>query len=276
MFIQIVWGLLISGLIGWVAWRRGSLDLSGVIGAVIIGTLILGLGGWTWGAALIAFFVSSSLLSHYKARIKESVAEKFAKGHQRDWAQTMANGSAGALMALAFALWPHPALLAAFAGAMAAVNADTWATELGVLARRPPRLITRPTQIVEPGTSGGISLPGTLASLGGALLIGLVVLIGRGLEGWISGAGRWSDGVQFLLPTIVGGLGGSLFDSLLGATVQAIYYSPNRCKETEKRIDPDGSPNIHQRGWVWMNNDLVNWLSSLAGAALAVGVWLLI
>jgi uncharacterized membrane protein len=63
--------------------------------------------------------------------------------------------------------------------------------------------------------------------------------------------------------------GGSLFDSVLGATVQAMYFSPVRHKETEKRIDPDGTPNQHIRGWGWMDNDMVNFISSAVGAGIA-------
>ena len=59
---------------------------------------------------------------------------------------------------------------------MAAVNADTWATELGVLSRTPPRLITS-GKVVERGTSGGVSLAGTLAALGGAAVIGLAAAL---------------------------------------------------------------------------------------------------
>ncbi len=79
---------------------------------------------------------------------------------------------------------------------------------------------------------------------------------------------------SWLLPVAgAGGLAGSLFDSLLGATVQAIYYSSSRQKETEKKIDPDGTPNTLVRGWRWLDNDLVNFLSSLVGAAVAALVW---
>ena len=64
-----------------------------------------------------------------------------------------------------------------------------------------------------------------------------------------------------------------LFDSLLGATVQAIYYSPYRQKETEKVIDPNRQPNEFKRGWRWLNNDWVNFISSVVGAAVAAGLW---
>ncbi|MBN1140033.1 MAG: DUF92 domain-containing protein [Anaerolineae bacterium] len=279
---QSLWGILISGLIGLAAYRRGSLARSGVVGAMIVGTAIFGFGGWVWGALLIVFFVLSSALSHYKAAAKADLAEKFDKGHRRDLGQALANGGAGALIAVAFLFYPQPVLLAAFVGAMAAVNADTWATELGVLSKRPPRLITT-WRIVEAGSSGGVSLPGTLAALAGALAIGLVAAIMIVLDGLLGGSVNallGADGLlggTFLFPAAaLGGLAGSLFDSVLGATVQAIYYSPARHKETEKKVDPGGAPNLYRRGWPWLTNDWVNFLSSLVGAAIGALAWITI
>jgi uncharacterized protein (TIGR00297 family) len=265
-------GIVLSGLIALVAYRRGSLSRSGVAGALLVGTAIFGFGGWVWGTLLVIFFVLSSLLSHYKETAKAGLAEKFDKGQRRDLGQTLANGGAGALLALAYRLHPDPAWLAAFVGAMATVNADTWATELGVLSRHPPRLITT-WQTVERGTSGGVSGLGTLATLAGALTIGLAALGGLALDGLFGGPGLALAGWALLPAALLGGLAGSLFDSLLGATVQTIYYSARRHKETEKRIDPDGSPNTRRRGWRWLNNDGVNFVSSLAGALVGVAVW---
>jgi uncharacterized protein (TIGR00297 family) len=267
-------GLLISGLIGVLAYRRGSLAVSGVVGAMIDGTLIFGLGGWAWGLTLITFFVSSSLLSHYKQGLKADLAEKFAKGHRRDLGQTLANGGAGALMALAYALGGDPAWLAAFVGALATVNADTWATELGVLNPSPPRLITT-GQVVEVGTSGGVSWLGTAASAAGALVIGLAMWTFLWL-GDLLGGGRPTLTLWWAVPAaLVGGMTGALVDSLLGASVQAIYYCPTCGKETEKQLHGCGTVTGHQRGWRWLNNDVVNFISSLAGALAAVGVFLI-
>lgn len=87
-------GLLLSAAIGLLAFRHNSLTSSGVAGAMLVGTLIFGFGGWTWGLTLIAFFVSSSLLSHYRQADKLAVAEKFAKGERHDLGQVLANGGA--------------------------------------------------------------------------------------------------------------------------------------------------------------------------------------
>ncbi len=264
--IKLWGGFFLSVGIGVLGYRRGALNRSGVLGAILTGTLIFGWGGWDWGLLLIAFFVSSSFLSFYRAGDKVGLAEKFSKGHRRDWGQALANGGLAALLAICSVLWPDSLWFIAAAGALAAVNADTWATELGVLSRRAPRLITtgRP---VEVGTSGGITGQGTLATVGGAFFIG-----GMGtLATWVGGADAASGG-RILLAATVGGVVGSLFDSLMGATVQAIYWCDTCQKETERRIHRCGSETRQVRGLSWMNNDVVNFLASLAGAASAAGI----
>jgi uncharacterized protein (TIGR00297 family) len=263
--VQIFVGFLTSLLIACLGYKGRSLTPSGVVGAIVVGTLTFGLGGWTWGLLLIAFFVSSSLLSRYREAEKRGLAEKFAKVGGRDLGQALANGGWGALLATAYALRPHAFLFTAFVGAMAAVNADTWATELGVLSSSPPRRITTGRE-VPVGTSGGVSPLGISASLSGALLIGLLALVFESLApgGALSPSARWLP-----LAASLGGLAGSLFDSLLGATVQGIYYCEACGKETESRVHRCGATAQQVRGWRWLDNDGVNFLSSVVGSIVA-------
>jgi uncharacterized protein (TIGR00297 family) len=262
--IQILLGFVLSAAIGVFACWRGSLTRSGVAGAVLTGTAMFGFGGLTPGLLLIAFFVTASALSHYRRRQKEAVAEKFSKGERRDLGQTLANGGLAALLSLALYAVPGAApWLAAIVGALAAVNADTWATELGVLSRVPPRLITT-LRAVEPGTSGGVSLLGTGAALAGGVLIGALAAL---LPHWGYAAGG------LLLAGSLGGLAGSLFDSLLGATVQSIYYCDTCRKETERVVHTCGTRTRRLRGWAWLDNDWVNFIASAAGAAAGTLVY---
>jgi uncharacterized protein (TIGR00297 family) len=272
--VELASGLAISLAIGLLGYWRGALKSGGVVGAVITGTLIFGLGGWEWGVLLIAFFISSSALSFYRAGDKEGLTEKFAKGYQRDMCQALANGGVAALLAGLSALFPsveggwEGGWFAACAGALAAVNADTWATELGVLSSRPPRLITTGKR-VEVGTSGGVTWLGTAASLGGAVFIGLL----GGLGLLVLGQG-WAAAGVLLLAATAGGVAGSLFDSLLGATVQAIYWCDACGKETERRVHLCGAETRLLRGWRWLGNDLVNFAASAVGALVAAGIGL--
>jgi uncharacterized protein (TIGR00297 family) len=271
---KILIGIILSGIIAALAYRRGSLDASGALGAMLVGTLIFGFGGWVWGLTLITFFVSSSALSHYRETAKQELSEKFAKGHRRDLAQTLANGGAGALLAIAYAVWGEPVIFAAFLGATATVNADTWATELGVLNPTPPRLITN-GRVVQVGTSGGISRLGMAAATAGALVIGLAATVFGLIAQLTQDAEEPSRYVYvWVVPiALAGGLAGSTLDSLLGASVQAIYSCPKCARVTEKTIHGCGTPTVHQRGWRWLNNDMVNFLSSWAGALVAAGLF---
>ncbi|GIV97802.1 MAG: hypothetical protein KatS3mg057_2459 [Herpetosiphonaceae bacterium] len=267
---RILLGLGLSLLIGAIAYRRGSLTAGGWLGAVIIGTATFGLGGWAWGFQVIVFFTLSSALSHYREGLKERLAgEKFAKGNRRDLWQALANGGASAGLAVLYALEPSALLFAAGMGALATAAADTWATELGVLSRSAPRLVTTGRR-VEPGTSGAISSLGTLAAAGGGLALGLAALAFTSAGFGASVEPRW-----WMIPAgLLAGLAGALFDSLLGATVQSIRYCPHCARETERMVHTCGTSTIALRGWRWLDNDAVNFLSTLVGAtvALCVGV----
>jgi uncharacterized protein (TIGR00297 family) len=263
-------GFFLAAVIAILAWRAGSLNRSGAWAAALSGGLIFGLGGFPWAVLLLTFFISSSGLSRAFSRRKADLSEKFSKGGRRDWAQVLANGGLGALLVLIHAWQPQAAWTwIAFVGAMAAVNADTWATELGVLSPTPPRLMTT-GQRVPVGTSGGVTALGTTAALGGGIFIGLMALALGQVEAIWGSSPLNGHHLFWLVPIgILGGLAGSTFDSLLGATVQGIYYCPQCQKETEARIHRCGQPTRHLRGWRWLNNDLVNFGSSIVGSLIA-------
>lgn len=262
--MQLTVGFTLSLLVGYAAFRFNTLTPSGTVAAIFIGGLIFGLGGLPWASLLLIFFISSSLLSIAFRGRKQAVSEKFAKGARRDSGQVLANG--GLALILVLIHWFFPQLVEpwiAFAGCMAAVNADTWATELGVLNPTPPRLITN-GKVVSRGTSGGVTWIGYLAALTGA---GLIALAGA----------YFTQAAAYNVPwVILGGLVGATVDSILGATVQGIYYCPECGKETESFPKHHcGTRTTRIRGWYRLNNDLINLFCSLIGAAVALGGWFL-
>jgi len=263
---RLLLGVALSGAIGLLAYRRGSLSRSGVAGALVVGSCIFGSGGWVWGVLLILFFASSSLLSRYRAADKSALAQQFAKGGRRDAWQALANGGVSAAVAIAYGLHEVPLLWGAFVGSMGAVTADTWATELGVLAKRRPRLVTT-WEPVAAGTSGGVSLLGTVATVAGSASIGVSAALLLALRGALVGDSPAGLGaLSLILPAVLGGTVGAFADSVMGATIQAVYSSEERQKETEKRFELDGTPNRYLRGWSWVTNDVVNLSSALVGA----------
>lgn len=268
---RLLLGLVLGAAIAAGAWRAQALTAQGALGAAVLGTLVFGLGGLGWAVVLMGFFVSSSALSRFFRKRKARLEEKFSKGAQRDLGQVLANGGVAGVFVVLHALFPDAAWpWIGFCGAFAAANADTWATELGVLSRSTPKLITT-GQSVERGTSGGVTALGLLASFSGAGLIALL-----GILFWQGSIGvPPPDAAAWALWITLAGLAGSLFDSALGATVQAIYFCPACVKETERHpLHTCGTPTVLARGWWWMDNDWVNALCTLLGALLsAAAVW---
>ena len=103
---------------------------------------------------------------------------------------------------------------------------------------------------------------GTLASVVGAAVIALPAVL-------LSPTGPLP--LPYFLLLTAAGLAGSLFDSFLGATVQAMYYCPTDNKETEKHpLHTCGTQTIHTRGWTWLDNDWVNFACGAFGVMLAL------
>jgi uncharacterized protein (TIGR00297 family) len=264
---QLLAGLALAVGISAAATAARSLSRSGAVAATVLGTVSFGLGGLPWAVLLVGFFVSSSVLSRLFQQRKSEVNEKFSKGGRRDAGQVLANGGAAGILVIAQALFPAAWVLwLAGAGSLAAVNADTWATELGVLSRKEPRLLTT-GQKVEKGTSGAVSGYGILAAVAGAAAISLLALVVW--PSYARDATRSGFGLALLRLAVItlAGVAGSLVDSLLGATVQAIYYCPACGQETERHpLHSCGTPTHRVRGWSWLNNDGVNWMCALTGA----------
>ena len=266
-WLQLGSGLFLAIGIALLAYGLHSLSRSGATAAALLGTVIFGLGGLPWAALLLTFFGSSSLLSHLFKRQKAGVEEKFSKGHTRDVQQVLANGGIAGVMVILQAFFPQSAWpWLAGAATLAAANADTWATELGVLSKIEPRLIHNGKK-VEKGTSGGVSLTGILAALAGAFTVSAIAVI---FWPTYAGGGSLAGLGARLIVISLAGLAGSLVDSLLGATLQAIYTCPTCHKETERHpLHSCGTLTTLAHGWPWLDNDWVN--TACTGSAAFIG-----
>ena len=244
---SILVGALFGATAAYLAFKARALNRSGAFTAAILGMLVFGFGGVSATLVLLTFFISSSGMSFLFKRNKVGMDDKHAKGSRRDVWQVLANGGVSGVMIVLTAIFPQDDWLWwAYCASLAAANADTWATELGILSPIKPRIITTWKQ-VEMGTSGGITPVGTLAALLGSFLVTLV--------GYLAGGG---SGLMLVAITLLG-FAGSLVDSVLGATVQAVYYCPTCRKETERHpLHICGTETTIIRGIPWLNNDWVN------------------
>ncbi|KAL1679369.1 integral membrane protein DUF92-domain-containing protein [Schizophyllum commune] len=245
--------LLASGL-AYHGHRKKSLSPSGSVTAFVVGYLMLSSTIWAFGVSLIAFYLIGSRATKFGKATKRRLESAYHEyGYRTGW-QVISN-SFSALVACV--LWnaiyapdslpgwvfgsllsfpptlSRPLLLLAL-GHFACCLGDTLASELGILAKGKPRLLvgllSRLSFLtpVPPGTNGALSFPGTAASLAGGAIMGLVMGVVLILENGV--CRRDAFGVIFELITIGGlcGFGGSLLDSILGATLQETRYDADR------------------------------------------------
>lgn len=257
-------GTLLNGIAAVLALRRGSVDAGGAVAGTAVGAIIFGFGGPLWWIVLMVFFVTATAAGRVGHREKTWLSRIHQKGERRDLFQVLANGGLGALTAVLYHATGNPSWAAAFAVSFAASNADTWASEIGVLSRVPPVSLVGFRRLPR-GISGGVTLLGTTAALVGSLLIGAVF----GLEN-LSLRVLPEGFLRVLLFVGAGGFAGSLVDSLLGATVQACYASPDPASPaTERRRGATGVENELVHGLSFVNNDVVNILSGVVATGLA-------
>jgi len=252
-------GAAIAGVVVFIARRQRTLSPSGAAAGFVTGVICTA-AGWSWAILLVTLFVSANALSRYHRATKAALLDDMvAKGGERDAWQVAANGGVFTIAAVASLVHPSPIWLPVAAGAIAASTADTWATEIGTLAEHPPKLVTT-GEPVPPGTSGGVTWIGSFAGLAGGAFIGILAL----LLGWGADAG-WA--------AVAGGVAGSLVDSLAGATVQRRQWCQQCEKPTERLVHRCGTTTRPQRGIRWVDNDVVNGISSLTGAVVGL-LWL--
>lgn len=205
------------------AIRRDWLTRTGALAGLAVGAVLV-VGTHAAGPILLVGFLASS-----------SALTRGGSARPRTGWQVLANSAVPAAAALLAATGSLPRAGTAVAGAIAAVTADTWATEIGTALRAPARLVSN-WRRVPPGRSGAISVPGTAAGFTGAAAIALAAA-------WLP-ATAWGPALPpGFTPVLAGGLGGMFADSFLGATLEG------------------RTPGI--------NNETVNLLGSLAGAAIA-------
>jgi len=224
------------------------LTRGGAAGALAVGAAVTAGLGWRGLILLLAFFVSGSVLTQLAG----------GEGGQRNLRQVIANGG----VAAAAALWGQWTVAA---GALAAATADTWATEIGAFSPTPPRLLTTGRRVAK-GTSGGISLLGTLGGFAGA---GAIAGVARLFEprGPLAALGTGSA-PRSAAWIVAAGIIGMLIDSLLGATLQGVYECPQCAARSERRDTVCHEPVRLIRGWRWLDNDVVNLAATLTGAAV--------
>ncbi|MBA0730609.1 hypothetical protein Golax_025373 [Gossypium laxum] len=262
--------VVISSLVAIRSYRRKSLDLSGALAGFLVMTIHF-VAGYRFGATLLAFFFTSSMLTKVGEDKKRRVDADFKEGGQRNWIQVLYNSGIAAVLSVLIGNltgWEDKcldsndsvlitSLIGGIIGHYSCCNGDTWSSEIGVLSDDQPRLITT-FKSVRRGTNGGVTKTGLLAALAAGSVIGLTFV----LVGFLTTRCSNEMAMKQLLViplSAVAGLLGSIIDSLLGATLQFSGF----CSVRNKVVGKPGPTVKRISGLDFLDNNAVNLVSIL-------------
>lgn len=303
----------IAAYLGYSGYRKGSLSLSGAVTASLVGYATMANPFVGYGLTLITFYLVGSKATKFKASVKakletHSPSDSPSPKKQRDTSlgnrsatQVLCNSATavvaciavrvlsrgevdplgtGSLRALEVggARWnvTNLGLTLVVAGHYAACMGDTLASELGILSKAQPRLVTNPFRKVPPGTNGGVSPLGLTVSALGGTLIGVITSISLLIHYHFSPpsfstAPTLQTHIKLISLLTASGLFGSLLDSILGATLQQTLYNKSSKKiligqitdvlDAKKQDDPNAAWE-KVTGWNVLDNNAVNFVAS--------------
>ncbi|KAI9302850.1 integral membrane protein DUF92-domain-containing protein [Cunninghamella echinulata] len=268
---SLLFAFILSTLLVIHSRRKKSLTVNGSAGAFLLGMVTFSSSYWLFTVALLTFFITSSKLTKVKAERKRQLEEDYDLLSERNLIQVLCNGLIGGIAVSLFHAYGESTqcydltrwgkvLLWIYIGHYSCCAGDTWASELGILNKSDPFLITTGKR-VQPGVNGAVSPLGLAASLGGGITIGIVSALSLLVDQRCSGF-AW----DLVVLGSLAGLGGSLVDSLLGATVQETLYSKDKHMVVSSK--DNNKDTVVVSGWNILDNHQVNLLSSFITSGL--------
>ncbi len=256
--------ILVTPIIIVLSLHKKALTIGGIITAVILDAVVsVSLGNFGF-IILISFFIVAVAVDKIKKHLKiqKNTSEEIEKkGDCRDSIQVLANGFSAGMCALLFLVTSNRIFIIGFVASLAEALADTVASGIGTLSSKVFDIFRM--RRCEAGESGGMSIPGTTASLIGSFAIAFIALAFNKvciIEALIIGSSAFLGGI---------------FDSLLGSLVQVKYKCSVCGKIVEKEIHCEKQTQNY-RGIVFVNNDTVNFASTIFSSALAMLLFILL
>ncbi|CAN8065947.1 unnamed protein product [Agarophyton chilense] len=259
--------------------RRKSLSPSGAAAVLFVGFFSFA-ASVRFGLTLLAFYLSATRATKYKSEYKRKVEDGYSSPNgNRNAFQVLASTLPAVMVADLYAFWfrvdtivsmqqpESSVLLLSFLLFFAACGGDTFASEIGIAMPGPgklPVLILAPWRHVPRGTNGGITWEGTLASAFGGFIVGITF--------FLTGPSWELSQATLIVVGILGGVVGSIFDSMIGCAVEASWLDKVEgkvCKEKPVVSAKDQDRFERICGADILSGEAVNCVAAVATAACA-------
>jgi uncharacterized protein (TIGR00297 family) len=226
------WALIVNASIAGLAWRLGTVSPSGAWAGLVLGASLWAFGGWQAFVLLLAFFVLGTAATRVGWARKRALGIAQDRGGRRGARHALANVSTAVVCSFLAVATPYGRVfLTGLVAALATAACDTVSTEIGQAFGRRHHDVAS-WRRVAPGTPGAVSLEGSLAGAAAAALLAAIA--------WVLSV---VPGPGAAVIVLVAALAGAWIESYVGATI-------------ESRLG--------------LSNDVVNFLNTLIGAAVAI------
>jgi uncharacterized protein (TIGR00297 family) len=221
--------------------RRGSFI------AFLLGFYLACIKGWPWLMPVLLFFLSSAAFT----KLHHAIRGSGKKTSGRNAWQVTANIVWAVLSSALFLITQNEIFILFFIAFVAAVTADTWASEIGPIFNKECFSLSK-MKWVPAGTNGGISFVGSLAALAGATTISSISYYGF--------TGFWHWDVITMLS--ISAFMACFVDSLLGAFVEEKMLKMNYFKKpkTRETITPNDLINMAGSFTAFMFYLFISWI----------------
>ena len=251
--------ILLTPVIIVFAKKKKALTAGGIIAALVIDVIISVFLGNFGFCILLAFFAGGVAVDKIKKKLKKKTSREVEKRSDcRDHVQVLVNSIVAVICALLYGIFREKVFIVAFVSSLAEAFADTASSGIGIIRGKAFDLFRM--KPCYPGLSGGMSIPGTLAALLGAILISVLA--------FTFGRITLTEAAIIALAAFLG----SVFDSMLGSLVQ-VKFKCKRCGLILEREEHCKEKAERYSGIKFVNNDIVNLLGTLFAATLAAVIY---
>ncbi|MFW9927797.1 MAG: DUF92 domain-containing protein [Candidatus Thorarchaeota archaeon] len=258
-------GIVIALFFGIFGYYMKFLTLDGSMAGFFMGMVIMGIGGFSLGIALLIFFIVGSFVTKLNNPSQQSSFEKGSS--TRDSMQAIAKAGFATIVALSTVFWKdNPIVFMIFIATLGTSLVDTIATEIGIYTKGQARYILAPWRTLKTGESGGISFNGTIAGILTAFIFTMIIVILIIIDPSINQI-IFQTKVFLIVP--LASVCGMFIDSILGATIQ----EQRLCEICNKKVEAAIHCSYKTKkvsGFSFIKNDMVNFLAVTLGGCLVI------